>query len=62
MALLSFSQTLHEMLARIRRRAWIAIGLCLVGQIGNAALHANEPDGSALVEFAASKNPPLRSE
>jgi hypothetical protein len=43
MAKISVAYGMDGWLARLRRRAWVAVGICLSGQIGNAALHANAP-------------------
>ena len=58
MAQYSLSQKSHERLARLRRRVWLVIAICLVGQIGNAALHANAPDTKDIAESSKSETCP----
>lgn len=38
----SHTRTAHGYLRRIRRRAWLAIALCLLFRAGEAALEASE--------------------
>lgn len=42
---------IHAKLACLRRRTWVAIGLCTAFQIGNAALFASEPSSENAGEF-----------
>lgn len=61
MANISFVNAIHGWLGRLRRRAWVAIGICLLGQIGNAAFNANLSGSQALAANSRSETCPVTS-
>jgi hypothetical protein len=60
MAVFTLAHKTHAALARFRRRTWAVVGLCLVFQIGNVALHANEhePEDTGQSASMAAANTP----